>query len=178
MNFKPLSFRLIKHFHIDTKQELTEEDARKTPSHEIFDLFVDPIVDHIRPEACEVLGFVPIDEPLLKHVFTGKRFRSIEFYGRKVLLPLPEVLLATKIKSAPQRDKEHKRIKDIADIYALSWYSEENIATMKAALTAILSPQETRTIIESFTREDLNAVSSILGTETVQVQRVLRELKS
>jgi len=31
MNFEPLSFRLIKHFHIDTKQELTEEDARKAP---------------------------------------------------------------------------------------------------------------------------------------------------
>ena len=139
---------------------------------------MDPVVDHIHPEVYEVLSFTPIDEPLLKHVFIGKRFRPIEFFGRKVLLPLPDVLLATKIKSVLQRDKEHKRIKDIADIYVLSWYSDENIATLKAALAAILPPQEIRTIIESFTREDLNAVSNILGTEILQVQRVLRELKS
>lgn len=178
MGFESVSFRLIKHFHVDTKQELAGEEVRKAPSYEIFDLFVDPVVDHIHPEACEVFGFVPIDEPLLEHVFGGEKCRTMELFGRKVLLPLPHVLLATKIKSVRQRDKEHKRIKDIADIYVLSWYSDEKIATLRVALAAILPPRETRTIVESFTREDLDAVSNVLGTETPQVQRVLSELKS
>jgi hypothetical protein len=51
MGFEPMSFRLVKHFHIDTGQELRGEDAKKTPSYDIFDLFIDPVVDHIHPEA-------------------------------------------------------------------------------------------------------------------------------
>jgi len=177
MGFEFLSFRLVKHFHIGTRQELREEDAKTTPSHEIFDLFVDPVVDHIHPETLRVFGFVPIDEPLLEHVFIGGKYRTIELFGRKILLPLPQVLLATKLKSVRQRDKEHKRIKDIADIYALSWYSDEKLATLRAALAKVIPAQETKTIVESLAREDLNAVSDVLGVEALQVQRVLSELK-
>ena len=178
MNFESLSFRLVKHFHKDTKQELTGEELRKAPLYDIFSLFVDPVVDHIHPETHEVFGFVPIDEPLLELVFVGKKYRTIDLFGRKILLPLPHILLATKIKSVTRRDKEHKRIKDIADIYGLSWYSDENIATLRVNLAPILPSHETRTIVESFTRDDLDAVSSVLDTETPRVQRVLSELKS
>jgi hypothetical protein len=177
MNFESLSFRFFKQFHKDTKQELTGEELRKTPSYDIFYLFVDPIVDHIHSGIREIFGFVPIDEPLLEHVFLGKKYRTIDLSGRKILLPLPHILLATKIKSVTRRDKEHKRIKDIADIYGLSWYSDENITKLKTNLTAIIPHQNTRTIIESFTRNDLDAVSNILGIETQRVQRVLNELK-
>jgi hypothetical protein len=37
MSFEFLSFRLVKHFHTGTKQKLQEEEAKKTPSYEIFD---------------------------------------------------------------------------------------------------------------------------------------------
>ncbi len=178
MNFEFLSFRFVKHFHKDTEQELAGEELRKTPLYDISDLFVDPVVDHIHPDAHEIFGFTPIDEPLLEHVFVGKKYGTIDSFGRKILLPLPHILLATKLKSVTRRDKEHKRIKDIADIYGLSWYSDEHIATLKANLAAITPSQETRTILESFTRTDLDAVSSILDIETPRVQRVLNELKS
>jgi hypothetical protein len=178
MGFEPMSFRLVKHFHTDTKQELLGEDMKRTPSYEIFDLFVDPIVDHIHPETREILGFIPIDEPLLEHVFVERKHRIIEFYDRDVFLPIPPVLLATKLKSVRNRDKEHKRIKDIADIYALSWYSDEKLASMKTALSAILPPQETRTIVDSFTKEDFDMVSNVLGTEASQIRHVLNALKS
>lgn len=178
MGFEPIGFRLAKHFHTDTKQELRREDAKKTPSYEIFDLFVDPVVDHIHPEAREILGFTPIDEPLLEHVFVGRKHRVTEFYGRDILLPLPPVLLATKLKSVCHRDKEYKRIKDIADIYALSWYSDERLAAVKSVLSTMLSSQETRTIVDSFTKEDLDMVSNALGAEVLQIRRVLNELKS
>jgi hypothetical protein len=178
MNFEPIGFRLVKHFHIDSKRELHGEEEQRTPSHEIFNLYVDPVVDHIPPEARDIFGFVPIDEPILEHSFIGLRYRTIAFYGKDVLLPLPHVLLATKLKSVRQRDKEYKRIKDIADIYALSWYSNEKLAAVKAALAAILPPQETRTIIESFTEEDLGKVSRALDIGAPQVQLVLSELMS
>jgi len=178
IDFEPLSFRLVKHFHAETKQELKGETARKTPSYEMFDLFLDPVVDYIHPATSEIFGFVPIDEPLLKHVFVGEEFKIIKFFGREVLLPLPHVLLATKIRSVSQRDKEHKRVKDIADIYALSWYSDEVQASLRTSLTSMIPPQETKAVIESFTQDDLAAISNALDVEARQIQRVLNELRS
>ena len=176
--FEPISFRLVKHFHTDTKQELPREDAEKIPLYEIFDLFVDPVVDQIHPETHEILGFTPIDEPLLEHVFIKHAHRMLEFHGRHVLLPLPHVLLATKLRSVRQRDKQHKRIKDIADIYALSWYSDEKLESVKTVLSTILRPQEIKTVVDSFSREDLGTVSNVTGIEIPQIRRVLNELES
>jgi len=178
MEFEYLSFRFVKHFHADTRQELRGEDARKTPSYEMFDLFVDPVVDYIHPEAREVFGFVPIDEPLLENVFMAQKYRIIELFGRRVLLPLADVLLAIKLRSVRQRDKEHKRVKDIADIYALSWYSDVQLKTLKTALTALIPSQEIRVTLECFTKRDLDSVSNALDLETPLIQRVLSELRS
>jgi len=177
MGFEPLGFRFVKHFRIDTYEELNSEDARNIPLHDMFDLFVDPVVDHIHPEVRTVFGFVPIDEPLLDRVFVGHKYRLSEPFGTKGLLPLPDVLLATKLRSVTQRDKVHKRIKDIADIFALSWYSDEKLPGLREALARMIPSHETRTIVDSFTGEDLSAVSSALGIETHQIQRVLSELR-
>jgi len=178
MDFEYLSFRLVKHFHADTRRELKEKETVKTPSYEMFDLFVDPVVDHIHPDAYAVFGFAPIDEPLLERVFLDNKCRSVELFGRSILLPLAEVLLATKLRSVRQRDKEHKRTKDIADIYALSWYSDEQLTFLKRNLAAVISPQETRAVIECLTKEDLKSVSTVLDVETTQIERVLDELES
>jgi hypothetical protein len=147
MGYESLGFRLVKHFHVDTGRELGDEDARRTPSFQMFDLYVDPVVDYIHPMTREVFGFIPIDEPLLERVFFGRRYRETKFFDRPVLLPLPEVLLATKLKSVGQRNKEYKRVKDVADIYSPSWYSGEKFFTLKAKLEAIVPPQETKGVI-------------------------------
>lgn len=62
---------------------------------------------------------MPIDEPLLSLVFQEKMHRTQLLFGEIVLIPEPPVMLAMKINTAPRRDKEHKLLKDIADIYAL-----------------------------------------------------------
>ena len=125
LGFSPLSFRLFKQVHRETGMELDPETARRTPSYDIFPMYVDLIVDHIPDDFKETYGFNPIDETLLKRVFDNENARSeILFLGRLFWLPSPDVLLATKVKSYPSREKEHKRIKDMCDLIALLLFSE------------------------------------------------------
>jgi hypothetical protein len=116
MGFRSTSFRLVKDFDLDTGKELTLEESAKLPLYKIFQLYIDPVVDYIHPKIKELLGFVPIDEPLLSLVFQDKMYTITTIFKKTVLLPKPHVLLAMKLNSAPNRDKENKRIKDIADI--------------------------------------------------------------
>ncbi|MCJ7422955.1 hypothetical protein MUP01_01625, partial [Candidatus Bathyarchaeota archaeon] len=161
----------------DTGKELTPEESAKLPLFRVFQLFIDPIVDYIHPKIKDLLGFVPIDEPLLSLLFQHEMYTITSIFGRKVLLPKPELLLAMKLNSAPRRDKEHKRIKDVADIYALLWHSDINLLELKNRLFSINPREETRKTIQAFTEEVVNKVSETIGVTSKEISRVLGELK-
>ena len=177
IGFRSVSFRLAKDFDIDTGRELTPEEASKRPLYQIFQLFIDPIVDYIHPKIKDMLGFVPIDEPLLSLLFQHKMHTATDLFGNKVILPKPELLLAMKLNSVLRRDKENKRIKDVADIYALLWHSDTDLSTLKNQLFSINSREETRKTIQALTEEDIDKVSKTIGVTTKEISRVLTELK-
>ena len=82
MGFQSVSFRLVKDFNIDTGKELTPTESAKLPMHQIFQMYIDPIVDYIHPEIKNLLGFTPIDEPLLSYVFQGKLYNKQLLFGK------------------------------------------------------------------------------------------------
>jgi len=97
-------------------------------------------------------------------------------FEKTVLLPKPHVLLAMKLNSAPNRDKENKRIKDIADIYALLWHSDIALPQLKNQLFSVYPKEKLRKTIQNFTEEDINKVSTAIGISTQEISRVLTEL--
>jgi hypothetical protein len=177
MGFRCISFRLEKDFNLDTGMELTPEQSTRLPLYQIFQLYVDPIVDYIHPRIKALLGFVPIDEPLLSLVFQDKMHTKAILFEKTVLLPEPHVLLAMKLNSAPKRDKENKRIKDIADIYALLWHSNIALPQLKKQLFSIYPKEQTTKTIQGFKKEDIEKASVAIGMNAQELSRVLAELK-
>ncbi len=53
----------------DTKQTISEDDAKNIPIYELFSLYVDMMVDNIHPMQKEIFGFNVLDEPVLGRVF-------------------------------------------------------------------------------------------------------------
>lgn len=176
MGFRLVSFRLVKDFDVETGKELRSEESAKLPMYQIFQLYVDPIVDYFHPRIKKILGFVPLDEPLLSLVFINRLCNVSNLFGSSVLLPEPHVLLAMKLNSVISRDKEHKRIKDIADIYALLWFSGRQIAKLKANLHLIYPIEIARKTIRSFTEDEIGKVSATIGISPREIRRVLGEL--
>ena len=176
MGFNSVSFRLVKDFDIDTGKELTPEESAKLPLHQIFQLYIDPIVDCIHPEIKNLLGFVPIDEPLLSLVFQEKMHISQPLFGKDVLIPEPHVMLAMKINSAPRRDKEHKLLKDIADIYALVWHSDMKLSKLKEQIFAITPKEKVRKTVQNFSTENISKVAAILGIDSQEISRILKAI--
>ena len=115
--------RFLRIINRETEETLTEEQAKSIPQFNLFYLYVDPIVDIIHPKHYEVFSIEPIDEPLLSVAFEKERFETMEYENIPILIPTPEILIATKLMSFLGRDKEDKRIKDACDIYSLLWYS-------------------------------------------------------
>jgi len=123
--FKPQGFRYYKEIEYGTDNELSKKEAEKIPLHNIFTIYIDPIVDYVHPLFNNIFNFNPVDEIFLTYVFNDKNKRKeLKEFNKLLWLPTAEVLLATKIKSAINRQKDEKYIKDICDIYSLSWYSD------------------------------------------------------
>lgn len=176
MGFKSVSFRLIKDFNIENGKELTPQESAKLPIYQIFQLYIDPIVDNIHPEIKNLLGFVPIDEPLLSLVFKEKMCSTKLLFGKRVILPEPSALLAMKINSAPKRDKENKLIKDIADIYALLWYSDTKLTQIREQLFSIIPKEQVTKTTKKFSKESIERVATVLGASMQEIRRVLSEI--
>ncbi|MGI0061391.1 MAG: hypothetical protein ACREBA_02945 [Nitrosotalea sp.] len=174
--FNGLGSRFVKYYDINTMKELSEAESRKKPSYEMFHLYVDPMVDNVHAAAQKIVGFPLLDEPLLSHVFVGQKFTSLTEFGGKFMLPTPEILIATKIKSTPNRTKDDKRIKDIADMYALSWYSNIELPELKQKVQKILGVQAISDVVSKFTHDEYDAVSNAIGIGSNEISRVITEL--
>ncbi|MCK5216833.1 MAG: hypothetical protein KAJ93_03555 [Methanosarcinales archaeon] len=177
LGFKPIGFRYLKEFHIETEKELSEDESKTTPMHFVFPLFIDPIVDIIHPKFHEVFKFNPIDEPLLETVFTDKTNRATDrSFDKNLWLPQPYILLATKLNSVITRDKEHKRLKDIADIFALLWFTDVEISQIKSSLYEFFDKGDIKEIIDSISRQEIRTVSNITGFSEHEIARILLEI--
>jgi hypothetical protein len=177
LGFVPLEFRYLKEFHIETERELSEDEMRTTPQHFVFPLYIDHVVDIIHPNFYEVFKFNPVDEPLLEMVFLNKANRMTEkSFGKNLWLPEPHVLLATKLNSVIGRDKQHKRLKDIADVFALLWFSDSEIAEIKSNLLEFYDREDIKRTIGSISKQEILNVASVTGFNREEVERILLEI--
>ena len=171
--FKPQGFRYYKEINYETGKELSTEETKQIPTHNIFTIYIDPIVDYVHPSFQEMFGFTPVDEPLLQRVFQDKKYRKERKKLNKLLwLPITEILLATKIKSVPNRTRDEKLVKDICDIYALLWYSGKNFKKLKDDTWTLLdrkSIEKLKIFIESEKDIFQKAQTAMdIGAETIK----------
>jgi len=140
--FRPLGSRYYKDISIEDGRELTNEESKTEPSHNVFKMYVDLLVDKIHPDFKEIFRFDPYDEDLLSLVFEDSKNRTELVKFKKLLwLPAPEILLSAKIKSIPDRT-EDKKIKDICDIYAISFFSNKKIKDLITDAKTILDKEK------------------------------------
>ena len=173
IGFYTVGFRLVQHYHRDTQMALTEEQAKKIPLYDMFDLYVDPMVDNIPDKIQNVLGFRPADEKLLGIVFEKGQFVEMEEFEVKIRIPTADVLLATKLISLPRRNKDHKKWKDVADIYALVWYSGKKVTELKSRVLNLLSQKDVRKAFLKIEAIDYQEASSALGVELDEMKNVI-----
>lgn len=177
LKFKSVAFRLLKEIHTETEEEI--EGGKSIPAHFIFPMYVDVLVDHIPQKFREVFHFQPADEPLLRFVFADRMHREeLKECDKTLWLPKTELLLATKLNALKTRDREHKRIKDICDIFALLWYTKEKPQELQKKVMQYMPLKNIRKIILLLSEEDYQKVSVQLNHAPQEIKRVLELLRA
>lgn len=177
LNFEKVSFRYYKNIHVETGKELTSKAAKREPIYNIFPMYVDLILPLIHEKVKSKLGFTPIDEPLLNDVFENNKYTLTNEFEKKILLPKPEVLLATKIKSVLARDKSHKSVKDMCDIAALCLFSGIPIAAIIKTSKEFVSHEINKTFADTDFTGSIAECSKILGIDPHLISSIIDRIK-
>ena len=115
--FIPVGFRYTKYYHetMDGRlEEISLEESRKIPPHELRELFLDILWD-------EKISSISFAHPYVKAIFEKRLYEEIG--GIKVALP--EVILSMKFLIEKDKYRGRKQLKDLIDIYVLVLSSED-----------------------------------------------------
>ncbi|MFO7991244.1 MAG: hypothetical protein R6U61_02990 [Thermoplasmata archaeon] len=141
-------------------------------------MYVDMVVDFISRDFREHFGFTPVDEPLLTSVFNDEADRvEVKEFDRKLWLPSLELLLSMKVKSCPNRDKEHKRVKDICDISSLLLFSTMELNKFSKRLRNVLNSEMIMEFNASISTPNLRSAADILGMDVSTVENVVQKVR-
>lgn len=149
-------FGFYQQFHRDTGERLTDAAARDQPAHNVFRVDIDIIPDTTALDAFQdAFGFRPPADPLLEPVFRDRAGEPLDEYvdwevPGEVLIAPAAVLAAMKVRAFPERDKSHKRLKDLADLHALLWYVTDYDEIQPS-------------VRDRLTKADLTAVASLMS---------------
>jgi len=124
------SYRFCKMIRKADGTILTEETARGFPLYEIIYLYIDMMVDNIHPQHKNIFKCDPLDEPIAAQIFMDGSYVKKKLGDFYVNIPNPASLLATKLRSIPQRQKDDKLWKDACDIYSIIWHSPEKYSSI------------------------------------------------
>jgi len=174
-------FGFVQHFNRETGEKISEADAQDLPLHTVFEMFVDMLPDTTALDAFEAaFGFRPPAEPLLQQVFVGDRATPLTEHVSwtvpdDVMIADPAVVAAMKVRALPDRDKEQKRVKDLADLHALLWYVAD-VAEIRDAVRNLVAAGELATVQDRLDDDLVVAAGTLLQVDPDLIQASVARL--
>lgn len=164
MGFERVGWSLRKYYCVSKKQFVSIKEQKKIPFYDLVMLQVDSIVERNPAKVKKALNCFFFGEELLSQVFEENKQIEIKIEKQKLMIPMPEILIATKIKSIPNRTKGHKKQKDLYDLYALIQFSPQPAEELIKKAKEIVPQKSIKKTIDSITKEEQETIEKELGT--------------
>jgi len=104
-------------------KDLNDEKIKE----ESFPLYIDIIVNSYPLSYSDIIHQYFFEESLVEIIYSNRQNQvDIPKISNLIFMPIPEILIACKIRAIPGRDTQHKRVKDICDLYSLLFYTAKS----------------------------------------------------
>jgi hypothetical protein len=181
MEYNRGRFGFYQYFHRMTKERLSDEAQSDYRQHELFRLDIDVLPSTEELDAfVEAFGFRPPADPLLDPVFTDGQFQVLNEFVEwnappEVRLAPRGILAAMKVRAFPDRDKSHKRLKDLADLHALLWYGSE-FNELRSEVTEYLSDEDITQFTDAVTESEFSNAAGLIDVDATVLQQSIQRL--
>ena len=169
-------YQFLRFHDHETNEVLAATEVAERPGFAYYAIAVDLIIDERRPDARDIADFQAFAEPMLGQVFADPLHRRIHAINSvRVQVPAPHALLAMKLASLPQRQKDDKSVKDLCDIYALITASGDDPRTLRNRLRRLM-PTASAAVQAAMDSRFLDDTAGLLEARPALVRHALAQL--
>ena len=142
---------------------------------------IDLIPDTTKLDAFEsAFGFRPPAEPLLEPVFGGQTGEQLVEHidwsvSKDTQIAPPAGLAAMKVRAFPDRDKSHKRLKDLADLHSVLWYVAD-YDDVRAATLEHLTDEDLDTFVAAIDSELYERTARLIDVDGTVIRQSIERL--
>ena len=172
--YKPEDFRYKK--DVTFKEIGIKEETEKDKT---FALYVDILVNSYPPSLRDLHPNCFFEVPLIEQVYNNTK-NQVEISSiNNLFIPTREIIIAMKIHSLPTRGNiHHKMVKDLCDLYALLWYSEESLKEIIRETSKFWEEKSLILLKNKIDSKLMKECEVILGEPKGSINTVLNELYS
>ena len=171
--FKPEGFRYKK--DIEYTQQVTKDEKLKNKD---FVLYVDILVNSYPPSLYDIHPNCFFEVPLIEQAYCNNKYQvKISSITNNLFIPTREILAAMKIQSLPSRgDAQHKKIKDLCDLYSLLWFSKKTVKENIEDMLNFIDVNSIKRLRNSINKKIVSTCERYLGEPKGSLNTVLNEL--
>ena len=135
-DYKPSMLGYKKDIPFENIDLSKDEDKEK-----MFTLYVDILVNSYPQSYQDIHKNSFFEVPLIENIYNDEKYQvKIPKLSKYLFIPNREMMIAMKIISLPSREKHHKIVKDLCDLYILIWSSDNSPNKIISELFEILGP--------------------------------------
>jgi len=144
---------------------------------ESFPLYIDIIVNSYPPSYSDIIHQYFFEEPLVEIIYDNRQNQiDIPEISNLIFMPIPEILLACKIKAIPSRDTHHKRVKDMCDLYSLLFYTAKSFDKTVNELKKYIQPDTVIQLKNTINKKMMEESERKIGDPSGSINTVIGNL--
>lgn len=89
----------------------------------------------------------------------------------------PVFLVCMKLRSLVGRTRDHKRVKDISDLYVLMWYGGVPLRELGAKVGDIVGKSNVRNSLDGIELAEIGSAADVLDIDAGRISRVFSQFK-
>ncbi|MEF8848849.1 MAG: hypothetical protein V5A68_06920 [Candidatus Thermoplasmatota archaeon] len=147
-DYKPSLFGYKKDIPFKNSGFLEDEEKEET-----FTIYVDILVNSYPQSYQDIHQNSFFEVPLIEKIYNDKKYQiKIPEISKYLFIPNRNMMIAMKIISLPSREKNHKMIKDLCDLYTLIWSSDKSTNKIVNEISEILQPKRFKRLKEKINK--------------------------
>lgn len=171
-DYKPSLFGYKKDISFKDAGLLEEEGKEKT-----FTIYVDIIVNSYPQSYQDIHQNSFFEVPLIEDIYNDKKYQiKLPKISKYLFIPSREMMIAMKIISLPSREKEHKMVKDLCDLYTMIWSSDKSLDKIINEISEILEPKRFERLKEKINKDLMKECEKYLSEPEGSLNTVISQI--
>ncbi|MBS3777791.1 MAG: nucleotidyl transferase AbiEii/AbiGii toxin family protein [Candidatus Thermoplasmatota archaeon] len=145
--------------------------------NQTFAIYVDIIVNSYPPSYQDIYQQSFFEAPIIEKIYNYEQYHvKLPNISKYVFMPSREMIAAMKILSLPSRGRQHKKVKDLCDLYALIWFAEKSPENIIYEISQLLKPASFKRLKAKINKKLIEECEYLLNEPKGAIDTIMNQI--